>query len=539
MVEIEELDPAHAAEVKMMERLKPVHEATMRFDSPVQKFYEGKRVFMTGGTGFLGKQLIEKLLRATKIAKIFILVRTKKGKPIEERLQEMLKDPVFDLAKEACPDYLSKLVLVPGEVSELKLGINDKDWKMLAEETEIIYHLAATTRFDDPLRIATLINVRGARECMLLGKDCKNLKAFVHVSTAYSNACASMINNEVNEEFYRSPMDPEVLIKMVETLDDERLKNITPNLIKDWPNTYSFAKAVAEQSVTQHADDLPLCVVRPAVVVASALEPGPGWIDISNVFGASAIIVGPGLGLMHVVYAAADAKIALIPVDYVNNSIITAAYETAKNKEAGELKTKIYNVAPSRNPPLWGKLSEIFTSFRYKYATPMSVYYNFAWQTTNNILFFIYSWFLHLIPAYIIDAVCFVLGKERRFVKLYTKMYKMSKALSYFTTHSWRFVDGNTEALYNNLSAVDKVIFDFDVMTIDWKEYMLKWIIGLRKYVIKDGLKGTPYGCRKQFILFLVNIIVAPLYFYGLFKVFLLLLSVVTFVVSNVFSIFL
>ncbi|XP_026740050.1 fatty acyl-CoA reductase wat-like [Trichoplusia ni] len=532
MVEVEEMDVAQVAELKMKARLKPVHEATIRFNSPVQKFYENKTIFITGGTGFLGKQLIEKLLRATKIAKIFILVRTKKGKAIEERLQDMLKDPVFDLAKEACPEYLSKLVLVPGDVSELKLGISDKDWKTVAEETEIIFHLAATTRFDDPLRVATFINVRGAREALILGKDCKNLKSFVHVSTAYSNACASMIDNEVNEQFYKSPMDPEVLIRMAETMDDERIQNITPSLIKDWPNTYSFAKAVAEQTVTQYAADLPLCVVRPAIVVAAALEPGPGWIDISNVFGASAIIVGPGLGLVRVIYASHDAKVGLIPVDYVNNSIITAAWETAKNKEDGELKTKIYNVAPSRNPPLWGNLSEIFTSFRFIYAAPQSIWYNFAWQTTNNFLFFVYSWFLHLIPAYLIDGICLILGKERRFVKLYKKVYKMSKALSYFTTHNWRFVDGNTEALYNGLSEVDKVIFDFDVMTIDWREYMLKWIIGLRKYVIKDGLKGSKYGARKQFIFLFVNIFASILYFYALLK----LVLFAFYVVSSIFS---
>lgn len=108
----------------------------------------------------------------------------------------------------------------------------------------------------------------------------------------------------------------------------------------------------------------------------------------------------------------------------------------------------------------------------------------------------------------------------------------MSKALSYFTTHNWRFVDGNTEALYNGLSEVDKVIFDFDVMTIDWREYMLKWIIGLRKYVIKDGLKGSKYGAKKQFVFLFVNIITSILYFYALLK----LVLFAFYVVSSIFS---
>lgn len=31
--------------------------------SPVQRFYEGKHIFLTGGSGFMGKILMEKLLR--------------------------------------------------------------------------------------------------------------------------------------------------------------------------------------------------------------------------------------------------------------------------------------------------------------------------------------------------------------------------------------------------------------------------------------------------------------------------------------------
>lgn len=43
--------------------LKPINETIAKGESAIQKFYEGTSVFVTGGTGFLGKQLIEKLLR--------------------------------------------------------------------------------------------------------------------------------------------------------------------------------------------------------------------------------------------------------------------------------------------------------------------------------------------------------------------------------------------------------------------------------------------------------------------------------------------
>jgi fatty acyl-CoA reductase len=62
---------------------------------PISQFYAGKNVFITGATGFLGKCLIEKLLRSTPdIGKIYLLVRSKKGKDIHQRLDDLSKEKV-------------------------------------------------------------------------------------------------------------------------------------------------------------------------------------------------------------------------------------------------------------------------------------------------------------------------------------------------------------------------------------------------------------------------------------------------------------
>ena len=45
----------------------------------VSKFYENKTVFITGATGFMGKVLVEKLLRSTKVRKIYLLIRPKES----------------------------------------------------------------------------------------------------------------------------------------------------------------------------------------------------------------------------------------------------------------------------------------------------------------------------------------------------------------------------------------------------------------------------------------------------------------------------
>lgn len=52
-------------------------------------------IIFSGGTGFLGKILIEKLLRSCpEISTIYLLVRGKKGKNVEERIEDLFNDSV-------------------------------------------------------------------------------------------------------------------------------------------------------------------------------------------------------------------------------------------------------------------------------------------------------------------------------------------------------------------------------------------------------------------------------------------------------------
>ncbi|PIK34694.1 hypothetical protein BSL78_28482, partial [Apostichopus japonicus] len=55
----------------------------------VASFFAGKSVFITGATGFVGKVLVEKLLRScSDVDKIFILVRPKRGVDPVTRIQK-------------------------------------------------------------------------------------------------------------------------------------------------------------------------------------------------------------------------------------------------------------------------------------------------------------------------------------------------------------------------------------------------------------------------------------------------------------------
>jgi fatty acyl-CoA reductase len=63
-----------------------------------------------------------------------------------------------------------------GDCAEIGLGLSATDRQMLEETVSIVFHAAATVRFDDPLKTAVLMNTRGTREVMMIARNMKNLK---------------------------------------------------------------------------------------------------------------------------------------------------------------------------------------------------------------------------------------------------------------------------------------------------------------------------------------------------------------------------
>jgi alcohol-forming fatty acyl-CoA reductase len=137
-------------------------------------------------------------------------------------IKYVLNYKLFDTLKSKNAEAIKKINIIEGDCMELRLGISDSDYEKL-KRCSVIFHVAASVRFDDPLKKAVLLNTRGAREICELARNIPNLKSFVHVSTAYIQPK----NFHVEEELYQPEGDWKSFIKYAENLDDDLIDKLT------------------------------------------------------------------------------------------------------------------------------------------------------------------------------------------------------------------------------------------------------------------------------------------------------------------------
>lgn len=91
------------------------------------------------------------------------------------------------------------MIAVEGDVGVLGLGLSMETLEQL-KNVSVIFHSAASVRFDDILKSAIILNTRGTHEVIKLALTLDNLASFVHVSTTYCYPDLRFIDEKVNEQ---------------------------------------------------------------------------------------------------------------------------------------------------------------------------------------------------------------------------------------------------------------------------------------------------------------------------------------------------
>ncbi|MCL4123541.1 UNVERIFIED_CONTAM: hypothetical protein GTU68_018389 [Idotea baltica] len=377
------------------------------------------------------------------------------------------------------------------------LGISDEDEARLAEEISVVFHAAATINFQEPMRVAVNLNILGTKRVVNLAKKMTKLKAFVHVSTAYGNCHLP----EINEEMYPSPIDPAKLIQMTEWLDDDMLESLTAKLVHPRPNTYTYTKALAEHVLVTDGCNLPVVIIRPAIVCGSWKEPTPGWVD--NMFAFTGLLIGMGKGFLRSLYIKNGIKLDFIPVDVAINLMITTAWNTDVKQYIHKSPVPIYCASTGSQLPLTiEKLDEILRETVWKVPLDSPLWFPDGSAKTSKFVHNLHVLLVNIIPAYIGDLVLRLLGKKPIAMKLTNRMIKAINALEYFMLHDWTFSNVNVRNLWTSLSPIDQQAFHFDISDLNWKEYIENYQMGCKKFIMKEELSSLPTAKRTLRILY-------------------------------------
>ena len=103
----------------------------------VREYYKGKNILLSGSTGFIGKVILEKLLRSCpELGCVYVMIRPKTGMDLMERLKnEILTSRCFDEIRYRNKDFQtffkSKIVPVASDLTKDGLGLSESDKNML------------------------------------------------------------------------------------------------------------------------------------------------------------------------------------------------------------------------------------------------------------------------------------------------------------------------------------------------------------------------------------------------------------------------
>ncbi|MEH7550820.1 alpha/beta fold hydrolase [Bacillus altitudinis] len=239
-----------------------------------------KTVFLTGGTGFIGKQLVEEL--ANEDVNILLLVRSKSKATRIFQERGILKEGV--------------LHFVEGDLTKVDLGLSPEDQERVLK-TDVIIHAGGPMDIQATSKEAASVFLNGAKHISELAKSIhqsKGLQQFIHVVG------------------YMSPFDDlnsKIAIDVFEEGNDYlKIKN-----------PYERTKFLADLYIRQQASAVgyPLSIINPPTVVGSS-QTG----STEQIAGLGLLVKSMRRGLMPVIPGGKDYRLPLISNDEFSKCIV-------------------------------------------------------------------------------------------------------------------------------------------------------------------------------------------------------------------------
>jgi len=250
-------------------------------------------ILVTGFPGFLGSELVPRILRRAPQSHVVCLVQAKFADLAERRVQEIASEQ---------PSFSGRIELVEGDITQPGLGADG----LARRRSDIseIFHLAAVYDLSVRRDVGMKVNVEGTRHVLDFAERCSGLDRLQYVSTCYVSGRYAGIFRETDLEKGQ-----------------------------EFNNFYEETKYLAELDVRQRmAAGLPATIYRPAIVVGDSQTgetqkyDGPYYV-IRWLLKQPAVAVLPLPGDPH------RARINLVPRDFV---VAAIDYLAGQKKSAGQ-----------------------------------------------------------------------------------------------------------------------------------------------------------------------------------------------------------
>ncbi|XP_075474241.1 fatty acyl-CoA reductase 2, chloroplastic [Primulina tabacum] len=482
----------------------------------IVKFLQGKSFLITGATGFLGKIIIEKILRtAPDVHSIFVLIKAKNKEAAIGRLKnEIINTELFKRLKQTHGKsyqafMLSKLVPVVGNICESNLGIDEEASDLISKQVNVIINSAANTTFDERYDTALDINTGGPMRLMSFARKCQKLKLFLQISTAYVNGQRQgrimekpfSLGESIAGDHIHHRLNVEDEIKLVleskQALGDDaallqKMKDLGIQRANKfgWQDTYVFTKAMGEMMINNLRGNIPVVVIRPSVIESTYKEPFPGWMEGNRMM--DPIILQYGKGQLTGFLVDPNGVLDVVPADMVVNATLAAM---VKHGASGKAETSTYQIASSVvNPLVFRDLAKLvfehFNSLPFIDSTGVPVRVPQMKLFSSMDDFSSHLW-RHAINRTGLGALSNLDGKLSQKLQLICrKSVEQAKNLANiykpYAFYGGRFDNSNTKRLLGSMSTEEQLQFGFDVENIDWKDYISNvHIPGLRRHVMK------------------------------------------------------